>query len=407
MKADRHQRTDFKMTATTMAGLEDILAQELREMGCHNTKVTHRAVHFGGDLGTLYKVNFRSRFAIRVLKPLKSFIANSEDVFHRLAMNYPWEELIGEGRTFAVHAVLHSDTFTHSGFMALKCKDAIVDRIRQKRGERPSVDTENPDFSINVHINGHDCTISLDSTGQSLHMRGYRVTTGQAPLNEVLAAGMVELSGWDPDTPFIDGMCGSGTLSIEAAMKALQIPPGVFRKEPYGFESWTDFDPDLMQSIVDASMGRILDRKVDIRASDMHANVISKARKNIYNAEVGEEVTTQIAEFTEVEPPAGPGTVVLNPPYGERMHKEDIAELYKRLGDTFKQKYKGYSCFILTSNLEALKSVGLRTTSRTILFNGPLECRFARYDIFEGSMMKGDGKDRAEQPSRPLRKNLR
>jgi putative N6-adenine-specific DNA methylase len=379
-------RDDFAMTATTMAGLEDILAQELRGMGCHDVKVAHRAVHFKGDLGTMYKVNYRSRFAIRVLKPIRSFIANSEEVFHRLAMSFPWEELLLPGNTFAVHAVLHSETFTHSGFMALKCKDAIVDRIREKRGERPSVDTDAPDYSINVHINGHNCTISLDSTGTTLHKRGYREITGQAPLNEVLAAGMVELSGWDPATPFIDGMCGSGTLAIEAAIKALQIPPGIFRKEPFGFESWTDFDPELMDSIVEAAMKRILDRKVDIRASDMHANTISKARKNIYSAELGDDIVTEIIEFTELDPPPGPGTVVLNPPYGERMHKEDIDALYQKLGDTFKQKYKGYTCFILTSNLEALKAVGLRTTSRTILFNGALECRFARYDIFAGRM---------------------
>ncbi len=386
MRTERKQRTDFAMTATTMAGLEDILAKELLEMGCHHVKPGIRAVHFSGDLGTMYKVNFRSRLAIRVLKPIKNFIANSEEVFYRLALTYPWEELLPPGSTFAVHAVLHSETFTHSGFMALKCKDAIVDRIREKRGERPNVDVESPDVAINVHINGHDCTLSLDSTGTTLHKRGYREITGQAPLNEVLAAGMVELSGWDPNTPFIDGMCGSGTLAIEAAIKALQIPPGVFRKEPYGFESWPDFDPELMDGIIEASMKRILDRKVDILASDMHANTISKARKNIHHAELGDDIRTQIIEFTELDPPPGTGTVILNPPYGERMHKEDIDGLYKRLGDTFKQKYKGYTCFILTSNLEALKAVGLRTTSRTILFNGALECRFARYDIFAGSL---------------------
>lgn len=380
------KRPDMAMTATTLAGMEELLAGELREMGARNVKLAHRTVHFSGDLGTMYKVNFRSRFAIRVLKPIKQFIANSEDSFYRLALTIPWEELIQTDSTFAVHAVLHSETFTHSGFMALKCKDAIVDRIREKRGERPNVDVESPDLSINVHINGHDCTIALDSTGDSLHRRGYRVITGQAPLNEVLAAGMVELSGWDPNTPFIDAMCGSGTLAIEAAIKALQIPPGIFRKEPYGFETWDDFDQELMDAIAEACMKRILDRKVDIRASDMHSNVISKARKNIYNAELGDDIICEVKEFGDVVPPPGPGTLVLNPPYGERMDKEDIAALYKRMGDTFKQNFKGYTCFILTSNMEALKSVGLRTTSRTILYNGALECRFARYDIYEGTL---------------------
>jgi putative N6-adenine-specific DNA methylase len=384
MKTEK-KTPDFKMTATTLAGLEEILAIELRDMGARNVKLAHRAVHFSGDLGTLYKVNFRSRFAIRVLKPIKSFIANSEEVFYQLAKTIPWETIIQPESTFAVHAVLHSEAFTHSGFMALRCKDAIVDCIRDKRGERPNVNVESPDVSINVHINVHDCTISLDSTGDSLHRRGYRIITGQAPLNEVLAAGMVELSGWNPNTPFVDGMCGSGTLAIEAAIKALQIPPGIFRKEPYGFERWDDFDKELMEAIVESCMTRILDRKVDIRASDMHSNVISKARKNIYNAELEDDIMSEVKEFSEVVPLPGPGTVVLNPPYGERMDKEDIDALYKRMGDTFKQNFKGYTCFILTSNLEALKSVGLRTTSRTILFNGALECRFARYDIYEGT----------------------
>lgn len=375
----------FQLTATTLPGLEEILANELRSFGAREVEIGNRAVYFKGDLGFIYKVNFRSRFALRVLKPIKEFVARDEQEYYGRIKSYPWEKLLTKDQTLAIRSAVHSNTFTHSKFMALKAKDAIVDRIREKTGERPNVDTDNPDLPLHVHIAGEKVTISLDSTGDSLHMRGYRQITGQAPINEVLAAGIVELSGWDPVTPLYDGMCGSGTIAIEAAIKGLNMPPGLFRKQGWAFEKWADFDQKLFDTIIDSAMERISDAPLKIYASDASANVVAKAKKNIYGAELEDEIQVSHQEFLELEPAETRGTLILNPPYGDRMNKEDIDELYKNIGDAFKQNWKGFSCFMITGNLSALKRVGLRTTSRKELYNGSIECRLARYDIYEGS----------------------
>lgn len=373
------------MTATTLAGLEEILANELRSFGAREVEIGSRAVYFKGDLGFIYKVNFRSRFALRVLKPIKEFVAIDEQAYYARIKGYPWENLINKDKTIAIRSAVHSNTFTHSQFMALKAKDAIVDRIREKTGERPNVDTDNPDFPIHIHISGEKVIVSLDSTGASLHMRGYRQLTGQAPINEVLAAGIVELSDWDPVTPFYDGMCGSGTIAIEAALKGLNMPPGLFRKLGYAFEKWPDFDQKLFETIIDSSMERISNSPVKIYASDASANVVAKAKKTVYNAELDEEISVSVCEFLELKPQESRGTLVINPPYGDRMNKEDIDELYSKIGDAFKQNWKGFSCFMITGNLNALKKVGLRTSSKIPLFNGSIDCRLARYDIYEGT----------------------
>jgi len=375
----------IQLTATTLAGFEDILANELKSFGARDIEKGRRAVKFRGDLGFIYKVNFRSRFALRILKPIKSFVAIDESAYYARIKAYPWENLISNDQTLSIKTALHSQTFTHSLFMSLKAKDAIVDRIRDKTGDRPNVDKDNPDLPIHIHIDKEYVTISLDSTGHSLHMRGYRQMTGQAPMNEVLAAGIVEMSGWDPTTPLYDGMCGSGTIAIEAAIKGLGIPPGLFRKQGYAFENWADYNKELMDTIVESSLERIGDSKLRIFASDVSANVISKAKKNVYAAELEDEIQVSVMDLHEIQAEDGPGTLILNPPYGERMDKEDIEALYKNIGDTFKQNFKGYSCFMITANLDALKKVGLKSTSRTVLYNGQLECRLARFDIYEGS----------------------
>lgn len=375
----------FQLTATTLPGLEEILANELSSFGAREVEMGNRAVYFKGDLGFIYKVNFRSRFALRVLKPIKEFVARDEQEYYGRIKSYPWEKLLTKDQTLAIRSAVHSNTFTHSKFMALKAKDAIVDRIREKTGERPNVDTDNPDLPLHVHIAGEKVIISLDSTGDSLHMRGYRQITGQAPINEVLAAGIVELSGWDPITPLYDGMCGSGTIAIEAAIKGLNMPPGLFRKQGWAFEKWADFDQKLFDTIIDSSMERISDAPLKIYASDASANVVAKAKKNVYGAELEDEIQVSHQEFLELKPSETRGTLILNPPYGDRMNKEDIDELYKNIGDAFKQNWKGFSCFMITGNLSALKRVGLRTTSKKELYNGSIECRLARYDIYEGS----------------------
>ncbi|MCF8276585.1 MAG: class I SAM-dependent RNA methyltransferase [Flavobacteriales bacterium] len=380
MSADVHQ-----LTATTLAGFEEILAHELRSFGARDVEIGKRAVYFKGDLGFIYKVNFRSRFALRVLKPIKSFVAMDESAYYARIKAFPWENYLSNDKTFSIKCALNSQTFTHSLYMSLKAKDAIVDRLREKTGDRPNVDRENPDLPIHVHIDKELVTLSLDSTGHSLHMRGYRQITGQAPINEVLAAGIVELSGWDPVTPFYDGMCGSGTIAIEAAIKGLNMPPGLFRKLGYSFEKWPDFDQKLFDTIIDGSMERISNTHLKIYASDVSANVVSKAKKNIYGAELDEDIQVSVQEFLDLKPTETRGTLVLNPPYGDRMDKEDIDELYKNLGDAFKQNWKGFSCFMITGNLGALKKVGLKSTSKLELFNGSIECRLARFDVYEGS----------------------
>lgn len=375
----------FPLAATTLAGFEDLLTDELQKFGARDIEKARRAVTFKGDLGFVYKVNFRSRFALRVLKPIKTFVAINEDAYYARIKALAWENIISKDQTFAIRSVVNSQTYRHSNFMALKAKDAIADRIREKSGSRPDVDKDNPDIPIHIRIDRELVTVSLDSTGESLHQRGYRQLTGQAPLNEVLAAGIVELSGWDTTTPFYDAMCGSGTLSMEAAIKGLNIPPGMFRKFSYAFENWKDFDQQLFDKIMDSSLERISDAELKIYASDISSNVVSKAKKNVYNAELEDEIDVSIQDFFDLEPAENRGTLVLNPPYGERMDKEDIDDLYKRLGDAFKQNWKGFSCFILSGNLSAIKKVGLRSTNKTVLYNGPIECRLAQFDIYAGS----------------------
>lgn len=373
------------LAATTLAGFEDILAEELKSFGARDVEKGRRAVTFKGDLGFIYKVNFRSRFALRVLQPIKTFVAIDENAYYARIKAFPWEKYLSNNQTISIRCALNSQTFTHSLFMSLKAKDAIVDRMRDKTGDRPNVDRDNPDVPIHIYVDKELVTISLDSTGDSLHMRGYRQITGQAPINEVLAAGIVELSGWDVTTPFYDGMCGSGTIAMEAAIKGLNMPPGLFRKQGYAFENWSNYDQSLFDTIMESSLERMSDIKLQIFASDASANVVSKAKKNIYNAELEDEIEVSVQNFLDLKPEGNRGTLVLNPPYGERMDKEDIDDLYKNLGDSFKQNWKGFACHMITGNLSALKKVGLRSTSKIVLYNGSIECRLARFDIYEGS----------------------
>lgn len=373
------------LAATTLAGFEDILAEEIKSFGARDVEKGRRAVTFKGDLGFIYKVNFRSRFALRVLQPIKTFVAIDENAYYARIKAFPWENYITNEQTISIRCALNSQTFTHSLFMSLKAKDAIVDRMRDKTGDRPNVDRDNPDIPIHIYIDKELVTISLDSTGDSLHMRGYRQLTGQAPINEVLAAGIVELSGWDVTTPFYDGMCGSGTIAMEAAIKGLNMPTGLFRKQGYAFENWSNFDQSLFDTIMESSLDRISDAKLQIFASDASSNVVSKAKKNVYNAELEDEIEVSVQNFLDLKPEQNRGTLVLNPPYGERMDKEDIDELYQSLGDSFKQNWKGFACHMITGNLSALKKVGLRSTNKIVLYNGSIECRLARFDIYEGS----------------------
>lgn len=375
---------DFRMVAKTMQGLEPVLYKELLRIGARDIEEHNRAVSFVGDKGTMYKANFLLRTALRVLLPVAEFIANNEQEYYDGIMAIDWSQWISETNTIAVDTTLSSELFQHSFFMSQKCKDAIADQFRNKTGARPSVDTEQPDLRINIHIWNSKVTVSLDSSGSSLHKRGYRQDTGRAPLNEVLAAGMIQLTGWEGRTRLIDPMCGSATIPIEAALFAANIPAGYFR-EYFSFLKWRDFDSDLWEKITEGAIGRINNDAHDIIGIEISSNTLKKGRENIAVAKVDDLVKTYNIDFHDWDPPAGTGTLIMNPPYGERMDKDDIATFYKAIGDTLKKKYAGYNAWILSSNPEGFKNVGLKPTRRIHLFNGPLECRFMKFEMYGGS----------------------
>jgi putative N6-adenine-specific DNA methylase len=376
---------DFRMTAQTMFGLEQVLAKELLKLGAREITELNRAVSFTGDLGFLYKANLCLRTALRVLVPIQSFDLHSQQDLYDGMRAIEWERFMEPGDTLAVHSTLNTPHFDHSQFVAQKAKDAIVDRFRDRTGQRPSVDLELPTLSIHLYLDHDRCHVSLDSSGGSLHKRGYRDKTNLAPINEVLAAGLVLLSGWDRRSNFVDPMCGSGTLLIEAAMYAANIPPGYYRPQ-FGFQRWNDFDADLWETIFDSAVERINNEKPVILGGEISRNVHRKAIANIHEAKLEDSIVVRNCAFADLEPPEGRGTLILNPPYGERMDQdEDIDAVYRMIGDTFKKKWAGYEAWVITSNLEAAKHIHLTPKPRIKLFNGPLECRFMRYELYSGS----------------------
>ncbi len=381
------EQNDLKMIAKTIFGLEELLSQELQRMGAKEVEIHNRAVSFVGDKGFMYKANLCLRTALRVLVPFHTFKVADEKTLYDAIQGVNWEDYMNVSDTLAIDTVLSSDLFTHSQYISQKVKDAIVDQFRAKQGERPSVDLDKPTLRINVHIHNDTCTLAFDSSGESLHKRGYRDKTNLAPINEVLAAGLVMLTGWDKRTNFIDPMCGSGTILIEAALIANNIPPGYYR-EDYGFERWEKFmafDEELWNTIFDAAINKITNHEQKIMGGELSPNVAKKAKENVKLARVDDIVSVKNCDMKDFEVPAGKGVVVINPPYGERMDKDNIEELYKMMGDTFKKNFQGYDCWILSSNIDALKNVGLRPSRRITLFNGPLECKFLKYEMYQGT----------------------
>lgn len=378
---------DFKMIAKTIFGLEETLATELLRLGAKNIETHNRAVSFEGDQGFLYKANLCLRTALRILIPFETFIVRDEQSFYTAMQQIDWSQYMDVTDTLAIDSVLSTDLFTHSQYISQKAKDAIVDQFRAKFNERPSVDLDRPTIRINIHIYNDTCTVSLDSSGESLHKRGYRDKTNLAPINEVLAAGLVLLSGWDKRTNFIDPMCGSGTIVIEAALIANNIPAGYFREE-FGFQRWRKFmpfDEELWNLIFDSAVNKITDHQQTIIGGELSPNVAKKAKENVKLAKVDDVVSIRNCDMKDFEVPPGRGVVIINPPYGERMVKDNIDELYKMMGDTFKQKFSGYDCWILSSNIDALKNVGLRPSRKITLYNGQLECKFMKYEMYQGT----------------------
>lgn len=373
------------MVAKTLFGMEELLAQELRQLGASSIEIGTRNVSFEGDKGFMYKANLCCRTAIKILKPITAFnIFNEEDLYKQV-YKIKWEDYMDVDGSLAVNATVFSDYFTHSQYIALKTKDAIVDRFRDKEGRRPDVDLDHPTLRVNVHIDRNICTISLDSSGESLHKRGYKVANTIAPINEVLAAGLVMLSGWNGQCDFLDPMCGSGTILTEAAMIACRIPPNLNRDE-FGFETWPDFDVDLYELIESSVLKKIRDFHFKIYGYDTDAEALSKAKENIKSANLSEFISIKEQDFFESKKEGErPMYLVFNPPYDERISVSDIEEFYGKIGTTLKHNYPGSQAWMITSNMEALKNVGLRPSRKIKVFNGKLESRFVRYEMYAGS----------------------
>ena len=383
---------NYRMIAKTLFGFESILAKELLDLGAMDIKEGNRMVSFVGDKGFMYKANLCLRTAIKVLKPYEGFKANSEQELYDNIKKLPWEKFLDVEGSLAIDSAVHSDIFTHSQYVALKSKDAIVDRFREKFGKRPDVDLDFPDLRINIHIENNFCNVSFDSSGDSLHKRGYRTATNIAPINEVLAAGMLLMSGWDGQCDFLDPMCGSGTIPIEAAMIACNIPPNLNRKE-FAFEKWNDWDEDLYEKIESSAMKKVRDFHFKIRGYDKAPSAVMKAKDNVTNANLSDFIEIEQKSFFEsVKQNEGYLHMLFNPPYGERL-EIDIEDFYGKIGDTLKQGYPGTHAWFIATNFEAIKSVGLRASRKIKLYNGPLEGRLLKYVLYEGSKKKSKQED--------------
>nr|WP_303893531.1 THUMP domain-containing protein [Dysgonomonas mossii] len=371
------------MIAKTMAGLEDVLAEELIGLGANNLEIGKRMVSFEGDLALMYKANIQCRTALRILRPVYEFKAKTTDDIYKKVKAMNWFEHLTENSTFAIDAITFSDYFTHSKFVAYRVKDAIADYFMQRTEKRPSVNVENPDLLINFHIAHDKCTLSFDSSGESLHKRGYRVAQTEAPLNEVLAAGMILKTGWCGGSDFIDPMCGSGTLLIEAAMIAMNVPPGIYRQN-FAFEKWKNFNADLFETIYNDDSGE-REFKYKIYGSDISSEAIAIAAKNVKNAGLDKSIDLKVMPFESyTEAPSENAILVTNPPYGERIKPEDLFGLYENIGERLKHVFMGYSAWILSYKKECFDKIGLKPSKKIQLVNGSLQCEFRKYDIFAG-----------------------
>jgi len=375
---------NFKMVAKTLFGFEEILAKELTQLGAMHVKQGVRNVSFEGDKGFMYKANLGIRTAIKILKPITTFRVNNEKDLYTNVYKMDWSNYMKSSGTLAVDATVHSTIFTHSQYTALKVKDAIVDKFRDETGERPNVDLRFPDLKINVHIDRSLCTISLDTSGESLHKRGYKTATNIAPINEVLAAGLIMLSGWDGQCDFMDPMCGSGTILAEAAMIACNIPPNLMRKE-FAFERWNDWDVELFEKIEASLLNKTREFHHKMFGFDKSPSAVVKAKDNLKNAHLDEFVIIKHEDFFKTQKGGEEKLhMVFNPPYGERLDIE-MESFYKAIGDTLKQGYPNTDAWFITSNLEAIKHVGLRPSRKIKLMNAKLESRLLKYVMYAGS----------------------
>ena len=375
---------NFQMVAKTLFGFEDLLANELTQLGAQNVKKGVRNVTFYGDKGFMYKCNLGLRTAIKILKPIASFkVVNESDLYDKI-YKIKWEDYVDYKGTIAINSTVHSTVFNHSQYISLKAKDAIVDRFRALKGERPSIDLKFPDLKINIHIDKLFCNVSLDSSGESLHKRGYKTATNIAPINEVLAAGLIMLSGWDGQSDLLDPMCGSGTILIEAAMIACNIPPNLLRNE-FAFEKWTDWDVELFEKIENSLLEKTRDFHHNIYGIDKAPSAVTKAIENVKNANLESFISIRHDDyFKTTKSNTDFLHIIFNPPYGERL-EINMEELYGNIGNTLKRNYSNSNAWFITSNVEALKYVGLRPSRKIKLFNAKLESTFVKYEVYDGS----------------------
>lgn len=385
---------EFELIAKTFQGLEEVLAQELTELGADNIEIGRRMVSFTGDKAMMYKANFCLRTAIRILKPIKRFTANSADEVYDAVKAIKWDEYLDNTSSFSVDTVVFSEEFRHSRFVTYKVKDAIVDYFREKTGNRPSIRINKPDLNINIHIAESECTLSLDSSGESLHRRGYRQEQVEAPLNEVLAAGMILMTGWRGECDLIDPMCGSGTIPIEAALIARNIAPGVFRKE-FGFEKWKDFDRELLDSIYnDDSQEKEFNHK--IYGYDNSPKAFEIATHNVRTAGLSKNIILKIQTFQQFERPAEKSIIITNPPYGERISSDDLLGLYSMIGERLKHAFTDNEAWILSYRDECFDQIGLKPSVKIYLMNGALECQYRQYQLFSGKFKAYKGSERGK-----------
>ena len=377
------QSDDLKIQIKTFYGLETILAEELKKLGGRNVEIKTRAVNCEGDLGFLYKVNYSARTALKVLVPIYEFKAFNEQKFYEKLTRFNWDDYMKINQTFSIDATVHSERFTHSQFMTLKMKDAIVDFFNRKYQKRPTIDTRNPEIKFSLHIDRDMVTISMDSSGDPLYKRGYKRQQGEAPINEVLASGMLQIAGWDGKGNFLDPMCGSGTILIEAAMIAMNLPAQIFRKS-FGFQNWKNYDEELFQKIKEFRINRIKEFTGKIVGYDIDNKMLNIARETIEIAEMEEVIEVKKQDFFESKKDLFPLLMVFNPPYDERITIR-YEDFYKKIGDTFKQGYPNTLAWMISSDLEAVKKVGLRPSRKVKLYNGKLETRFLQYEMYEGT----------------------
>jgi len=374
----------MQLTVKTLAGLEPLLASELEALGAQQIEAGRRVVRAEGDRRLLYRANLELRTALRVLVPIAEFEAASEQDLYRAVQQVDWGRYLGSSHTLAVDAVTSGQVFRHSRYAALKTKDALVDQFRSRSGRRPSVDVQDPTLRINLRIKDTQCTLSLDSSGDSLHRRGYRSRGGPAPLNEVLAAGMLLLAGYTGQRTLLDPMCGSGTILAEAAMIACRRPPQ-WQRTRFGFLRWRDADLQLWEEVRERAGQAMQQPEALLFGRDRHPRAIALSRSNLGKAGLLRYASLEAADFLQAPPPAPEGLLLMNPPYDERMPQDEVESFYQQIGDRLKQAYTGWEAWVLSGHREALKRIGLRASKRTSLYNGPLACKYLKYELYVGS----------------------